>query len=637
MLFLSFGLLAALLGYVRWEAPPRADLRYANSSGIHTLDPARMSWNQDLRIAMNIWEGLTTYDPETATPTNGAAYFPPRISDDGLTYTFTIREDARWSNGDPVTAVDFLRGWRRCMEPGTATDYTFLFSDHISGVAEYVRWRRDGTALLTALKQLREGLTLDEQDAKRVLLHLQQIDHASVRRNGHPSDKITGAIDAQYLLSMNIDWASVHESAFETHVSEFDERFAAVGISAPQTNTLVVELTRPCAYFLDLTAFPTFSPIHETIELLRSGSSDSPITEEGLVVYDAQWTKPDYDRCGYPGLITNGPYCLSEWRFKRHARLKVNPYFHDADSIACRSVEMVVYEDLNAAIMAYEAGDLDFLPAMDVPYDHEIARLARNGDRPDFHLCVLLATYFFNFNCISEKVNGKPNPFLDARVRKAFALATDKAALVEQVLKRGDRVAHSFVPPSAIPGYEPPQGLKYNPEEARRLLATAGYSGGAGLPPIELLHTPRDQWVCQAMARIWQSELGVTVNLAGKETKTFGEDKANHRFMIARGNWYADYNDPTTFLDCLSTGNGNNDSGYSSLAYDTLLVQASQTHDPSERMKLLQEAEAIIVQNDLPILPILHYTSPIAIKENIEGLSPNPRMLFPFKHVRVVR
>ena len=65
----------------------------------------------------------------------------PEVSEDGSTYTFTIRPDARWSNGDPVTARDFIRGWRRAIEPGTAGDYAFFVTDYVAGAGEYYRWR----------------------------------------------------------------------------------------------------------------------------------------------------------------------------------------------------------------------------------------------------------------------------------------------------------------------------------------------------------------------------------------------------------------------------------------------------------------------------------------------------------------
>lgn len=629
VLLVCLALLGAVVAlYAAAEREPRAAFTYVNPSDIHTLDPARMSWTQDFRIALNIWEGLTTSDARTTEPIAGAALLPPRGSDDGLTYVFTIRPDARWSNGDTVVAADFIRGWRRALEPGTATDYTFLFTDHIAGAAEYVAWRREAVGKLTALKRLSEGWTVEagrmqalEQDAAlgpRI---------AAVNATGH--DGKPGPVAAA-------DWTSLHERSAREHAAEMDARFSHIGARAIDDRTLEVRLIHPCAYLLDLAAFPCFLPCHESIELLRERYAGLPITAEGLVAYDPQWTKPRYHRNGYPGLITNGPFRLEDWRIKRRARLVVNPFHYDAASIRCRTIDMLVYDNLTAAIMAYEAGEVDFLPAMDVPYDHEIARLARSGERPDFRLCQTFATYFFNFNCLSDSVGGRPNPLRDARVRRALSLALDKHALVERVLSRGDRVARSFVPPGAVPGYDPPAGLPMDVAEARRLLADAGLDPAAG-PAIELLHVATDELICQAVARMWEENLGLRVELRSKESKTFGEDKAEHRYMVARGNWYGDYMDPTTFLDCLATGNGNNDSGYSNPRYDALLRHAAATRDPAARMGLLRTAEAILVEEDFPILPILHYATPIAIKPYVQGLHPNPRLRFPFRGLVVQR
>lgn len=639
-LFLSCGCLTlAVLGfYAITSEEKRADFRYVNPSGIHTLDPARMSWTQDFRVALNIWEGLTASDPKTTAPIAGAALFPPEVSEDRTIYTFTIRDDARWSNGDRVTAGDFIRGWRRSMEPGTATDYTFLFTDHVAGAADYVRWRRATVGALTALARLRDGWGVDAAQAVALAVHpvFKRITESAANSRLIPpadSPDIDGATTAAQLGQLQAPWAELHEELFLGHVAEMDERFDRVGIRPIDDGTLEVRLLRPCSYFLDLTAFPAFLPCHESIERLREGHEGAPITAEGLVVYDPQWTKPDRYRNGYPGLITNGPYRLASWHFKRRARLAVNPFFHAADDIACRTIDMLVFDNISASIMAYEAGDVDFLPAMDVPYDHEIARLASSGERPDFYQCNTLATYFLNFNCASESVAGRPNPFLDPRVRRAFSLAVDRAAIVNRVLQRGDRVATSFVPSGAIEGYDPPRGLGYDPDAARALLAAAGHPQGEGLPPVELLYVPSDERACQAMARMWEDQLNVHVELRCKETKTYAEDKARHRFMVARGNWYADYYDPTTFLDCLATGNGNNDSGYSNPRYDRLLEQAQRATDSAERAKLLREAERIIVEEDCPILPILHYALPIAIKPYVKGLYPNPRLRFPFRYV----
>jgi len=569
-------LIAVLTLYGVGEGEPRADFRYVNPSEIHTLDPVRMSWTQDFRVALNIWEGLTVWHPRTTEPIGGAAEFPPHVSADGLTYTFAIREDARWSNGDSVTAEDFVRGWRRAMEPGTAADYAFLFTDHIAGAEDYVTFRRQAVST---------SMSPDELDQ---------------------------------------------------HAAMLDSRFGDVGIDAINDRVLVIRLNNPCPYFLDLTAFPAFLPCHQSIELLRERYGNLPTNSRALVVYDTQWTKPDYHRNGYPGLITNGAYRLADWKFKRRARLEVNPFFREADTIACRTIDMVVYDNISAALMAYEAGDVDFLPAMNVPYDHELARLSRTGERPDFHICVVLATYFLNFNCTMPVVGGRPNPFTERAVRRAFSLVVDKDRIVNLVLGRGDRAAYSFVPPDAIPGYDPPTGLANDTDAARSMLAEAGYPSGKDFPTVGILHTQTDERVCQVLARMWEETLGVRVELRSKETKTFAEDKADHRFLIARGNWYGDYSDPTTFLDCLASGNGNNDSGYANPEYDALLAEAAAATDPADRFALLRRAEAIIL-NDVPILPILHYAEPIAIKPYVKGLYPNARLWFPFRYVRIER
>ena len=635
--------LCLLLSFVAFsDSQPRADFTYVNPSGIHTLDPARMSWTQDFRVALNIWEGLTSWDRKTTKPIPGAAHFPPTISDNGREYTFAIRDDARWSNGDPVTAYDFIRGWRRGMEPGTAMDYAFFFTDHIEGAAEYVAWRNDVVVVLGGLRALRDGSTPTEDQLRRLA------NHARVRRKlTNDSIELTLPPDAASpyawraladdLAVLELDWGALIDSVLADHAREIDERFAKVGLAALGDQTLRVHLTRPCSYFLDLTGFPTLLPCHGSIEVLRQRYQGLPLTAEGLVVYDPQWTKPNYRRHGYDGLVTNGPYQLTDWVFKRRARLTVNPYHRAVDEISCRTVDMLEYDNVSASIMAYEAGAVDFLTDLGVPYDHELARLSRTGERPDFLRCPVLATYFFNFNCRDAEVAGRANPFVDPRVRKAFTLAVDRRSIVETVLARGDRVAYSFVPPDTIPGYQPPRGLRRNIPEAKRLLAEAGFPGGVGMAPVELLCTSNDVRVGQALARMWRQMLGVRVELRALESKTFAGTKARGEYMIARANWYADYNDPTTFLDCLTTGNGNNDSGYSSLRYDQLIASAKLLVDPTVRAKRLQEAEAVLVEQDCPILPILHYVQLIAVAPHVTGLHPNARLWFPFRYVSVNR
>jgi oligopeptide transport system substrate-binding protein len=114
-------------------AQQKADFIFVNRGDVGTLDPNRMSWMQDIRIGYALWEGLYALDPQTLDPIPGAAE-KIDISDDTLTYTFHMRSNGKWSNGDPVTAGDFVFAWRRMLEePG---DYTYLLF-YIKGAREY--------------------------------------------------------------------------------------------------------------------------------------------------------------------------------------------------------------------------------------------------------------------------------------------------------------------------------------------------------------------------------------------------------------------------------------------------------------------------------------------------------------------
>ncbi len=562
----------------------RATLVYVNSSGINTLDPAAMTWNQDLRVARNIWEGLTRHDPATLEVVAGAADWPV-VSADGLTYTFRIRAGSRWSNGDKVTAHDFVRGWRRAIEPGTAADYAQLLTDRVAGAKDYYAWRNDAVGVLSGLA-------------------------------------VGGA-----------SW----RAAFEEHVAERETRFASVGFRAVDEETFEVRLIRPCSYFLELCAFPTLGPVHERIEDLRIEMDGTGLTAEGLVAFDPQWTKPDYRANGYAGLVTNGAYRITDWQFRRRLRMERNPHYRAVDSVVCRSIEMAVYRDLNAAIMAYEAGDVEFLPEMAVPYDHELARLSATGARPDIHCPPVFGTYYYLFNSHDAEVGGRANPFVDARVRRAFVMAIDRTLLVRKVVDRGEKPIGQLIPPGVIEGYVSPGGLPFDPDKARQLLGEAGYPNGAGMEPIDLLYnTGFDHGkVSQALAEMWRRELGVTVVPRGKEVKTFVDDRQTRRFMIARAGWYGDYADPTTYLDVFATGNGNNDAGFSNVTFDGLLKRSDGITDAGARLALLSEAERLLVEDEAGVLPLYQYTQLLAIKPGLQGLHPNPRLLFLFDQVTV--
>jgi len=215
----------------------------------------------------------------------------------------------------------------------------------------------------------------------------------------------------------------------------------------------------------------------------------------------------------------------------------------------------------------------------------------------------------------------------------------DKQAIVDNVRKIGNLVATNFIPPDSLAGYHCDRGPDYNPRKAQELLAAAGYPNGKGLPPIEILYNTSGghEKIAESVAEMWRKILNVTVYLKGKEIKSFDEDKKHHRFMVCRSSWYGDYSDPTTFLDILSTGNGQNDAAFSCEAYDRLLQQAALCRNPDQRLQLLAQAETLLIQEEIPVLPLFHYVNLMAYKPYVKGLYSNPRDIQPFKYISVVK
>lgn len=606
----------AILGLVvhvslRGKQMPQADFTTSIIDSLKTLDPAGMHWIDENLVAMAIWEGLTALEPGNPIPISGVAKLPAQISEEGLTYVFELRRDARWSNGDAVTAHDFVYGWRRAIEPGTAGVYITLITDHIVGAKAYSHWRNQSVRTLLLLKDLQSGRTLSPED--------QQF------------------LDEQNLLTGPDSQINATERARQfrqDHLSQIEQAFSKVGIRAIDDHHLQIRLTHAITYLNDILASSTFMPIHQaSLELLRDHED-----ELTLWSYDNQWVKPDYRGKGYPGLITNGAFCLSDWQFKRHMAFEKNPHYWDRENVKSNSFIIRIMSDPGSSFLSYEQGHIDLYRSLTrLDFASTLVEQAEQGLRDDIHVYPAYGTYFYLFNCMEKLPDGRDNPLKDARVRMALNLAIDKQSIVDNVKKTGNPVARNLVPPGSIPGYTCPPGPDYDIQKAKELLAQAGYPNGKGLPNIEILYNTGSghEQVAQAILEMWRQNLNVNASLKGKEVKSFSDDKNNQNFMVIRASWYGDYTDPTTFLDLVQSNNGNNDGKFSDPEYDRLLTQAAQCLDAKKRMSLLSQAESLIMQKHLPILPIYYYVNITGARPNLKGAPPNPRDRYLFKYIYV--
>jgi len=583
------------------ENKPRADFVFVNRGDVFTLDPQRMSWLTDMQVAYCVYEGVVRWDTsDFSIEPAGAESF--KISDGGRMYTFHLQVDAKWNNGARVTAHDFQYSWMRLLTPDTSSDYSSFFFV-IRGAKEFWDWRT---------KQLQQKVV-------------------------HSIEDIEGV---------------------------FKE---TVGIRVVDTHTLQVELEHPVPYFLDQLALAVCSPVYKpAVEgwILDDSKRESMIIEgwqniQPPPMSSRQWVEVDATSgrikqqyfWARPGtLVSNGPFMLDEWRYKRDMRMIRNPYYHSPEITTLNSIQAITISDANTAVLAFEGGQSDWLSSVNVDYQPDMLLQKRNGERTNIHAFPTFGTDFFSFNCRPTLNSGVENPFHDASVRRAFVLATDRKAIVTHATRLNEPTVNSFVPPNSIEGYGDVAGLEFNPLSAKKELASAGWldrdgdglvedEDGIPFPSIDLLYTtntPRYKWMSLALRDQWRKYLGVSVELRGTDNKFFSADLHSGNFMVARGRWYGDYGDPTTFLDVFRSDNGNNDRGFSDPIIDAALDEAALEQDQAKRLAMLRDIEERLFTKDVPLLVVcqllqLYMYDP----ERVSGLTSHPRLVQHYWRVQI--
>ena len=353
-----------------------------------------------------------------------------------------------------------------------------------------------------------------------------------------------------------------------------------VGVSAPDPYTVRVQLLHPTLFFLDICAMPLTAIVpRQTIEK-----------------YGDHWLN------AVP-LPVSGAYEVGAWRLNDKVRLKKNPRYWDAANTRSEILDILPVESPTTALNLYEQKQVDVVWDKELIPSELIDVLLK---RPDFHSFSYLGNYFFRFN-VTHK------PFDDPRVRRAMALAVDRNRIVTKITRAGEIPTSTLVPPGTA-NYDSPGGLPYDPAQARKLLAEAGFPGGKGFPRFEYLYNAQTgsggkihEDVAIELQQMWKDELGIQMNLRQVETRVFWGMQVRLEFDLSRGSWIADYNDANTFLGMFLTGDGNNDTGWSNAHYDDLIHAANSEADVAKREKMFQEAETILVRDECPIVPLYIY------------------------------
>lgn len=380
--------------------------------------------------------------------------------------------------------------------------------------------------------------------------------------------------------------------------------FGQVGVRAVDERTLEVVLENPTPYFIDLCSFVTFAPVPE--EVVRQHGDG--------------WIKPGK-------LVGNGAYVLEDWRLDDHIRLRKNADYWDAAGVGMATVEVKPVQDANTALNFFLTGQCDLMMDKGMVPPSLTLKLK---EEPFFHTGPFLGTWFI-------RVNVKKPPFNDPRVRQAFALAVDKRRIVEKITQLGEPVARGITPAGAGQGYQPPAGLEYNPARAKELLAEAGFPGGRGFPRVEYLYIPLpiERSIAIELQSMWESALGVSVNLTKQEQRVWLKSMRELDYNLCRSSWVGDYNDPSTFLDLFTSGNGQNRTGWASPEYDEFIGAAAREADVTARNQIFQKAESLLVADEVAVIPVYSYVGvQFYHAEKLEGVRPNLIDDHPFRCMR---
>jgi oligopeptide transport system substrate-binding protein len=664
-------LVGLLLAALAWAASlgtlPRADFTFHNGNEVETIDPALATGQPENRIINALFEGLLRHEPppgwEALAERRELVPLEPRpamaermdVSVDGLTYTFHMRKGAVWSNGDPVTAEDFAWSWMRTLHPETGSKYAYQLY-YVVGAEAYNLGRVEagqpveveladrpdprqpfprGTILRGRLKTIHrppppvlppgasEKQRSDAQ-AEWKQRWVYAVEVASVEPGSAASaaaaselagrvhyfcQQLPGPEVASLVPPLPAEGAAGGDArrratAALTRCQRILPDFAqTVGVRAVSPQTLVVTLRHRTPFFPDLVAFYPLYPVHRGC-VERYGSP--------------QWTKPEH-------IVSNGPFRLEFRRIRDRIRLVKNPRYWDAARVALNVVDALAIRSETTALNMYLDGQLDWVPSY-VPAA-ALPRLVRDY-ADQFYRAPMLTTYFYRVNVTRPELS-------DKRVRQALHLAIDKQAICERITQAGEIPAATLVPPG-LAGYVPPPSRSFDPHEARRLLAEAGYPGGRGLPPIEILYNDLDahRTIAEAIQQMWREHLGIRVTLRGLEWGVYLDATHKLDYAVARAGWVADYPDPNTFLDMFMTGNENNQTGWGHERYDTLIRQAAEEADVQRRMALFAEAEAILL-DEAPILPIYFYVSKNLVRPRVKGFFSTVQDEHPLKLLRV--
>ncbi|KXU38103.1 hypothetical protein AXK11_01310 [Cephaloticoccus primus] len=319
--------------------------------------------------------------------------------------------------------------------------------------------------------------------------------------------------------------------------------------------------------------------------------------------------------------VSNGPFKLKAWRRGEFLEVERNPHYWGRDTVRLNGVRFVPISG-EAEEAAFLSGKLHKTISVVLG---RTERYARESPSP-LRSSPASGIYFYLFNV-------KRAPFTDVRVRRALAMAVDREKLVSEVTRSGERPAYHLTLEEEGTGYSGRARTRLDYDEARRLLAEAGYAGGEGLRPITLLYNINSGWhqsIAESIAEDWRRELGIQVALEGQEWAVFGERLRLQLFQLARAGIIIEPYTPLRFLKTFTSTSAFNNTSWQNADYDRLAAEVELLDDEAEQNARMRRMEEILME-EMPMIPIYYYTTQYLLHPSVKGWVDNISRRMPFE------
>jgi oligopeptide transport system substrate-binding protein len=609
--------------YFGKNVPPRQNVfRYVTGDEPQSLDPPLSLGQPEARIYLALYDGLVEYDPKNLSPIPSLAERWD-VNNDSSEFTFHLRQNGRFSNGDPIDAEDFVYSIRRAVSPELASGNAYLayylkYAEAYNANAVFVRDPKTNEFLLQKdfadndIAEPSSSLPIDNSgEYKPSDVEAKPDPDSEFHHFMHSPTRLTipGAEKARTkLLESNPKLKAAVAGKEFVPVKAED-----IGLEAVDKYVLRISLTQRAPFLVGLLAHQLFRVVHrKTIEQFKD-----------------QWTDPAH-------IVTSGAFKLKTWEPYNKLIVERNPMYWDAATVKLDEIHFYPMADNPSIMNLYKVGEIDAVLNHTVPN----AWLDVVRTKKDYMDAKEAAIDYIQINVTLPPMN-------DVRVRKAFNYAIDKNAWAKW--RKIVKPLTAFTPEGMFPGYPQAKGDDFNPERGRELLGEAGYpvtknsDGSFSCPTFPVKDVDysyntqeSNKIMAEWMQAQWKQNLGITVGLRNMESKTFLAARTNLELKgFSRGGWSADYMDPFTYLSLFYTG-GDSGTGWQDPKYIAMLDEANRTLDHTKRYELLAKAEKYLIDAQ-PIIPIDTASVNWVKKPYVKGMFPNPGSLFPWKFVYIER